>query len=741
MKYLLSYTLFAFAILSITIGWSCYKRKDYPVLKRRLFLTFALSSTWWNFWWALLLIQTNEFYGYLCRSIGMPGVILYLVLGTFLIAQWSLPGRPDLKKHFTLFSCLGFIVLPFNILPDSCDFFMEPFGMSYKFNSGFWMEAYTVYCALVGINMFIMLSFMLSKKNKRSVRILGRYLMCCCGVILLGMILDTLCPMIGIGAFPGSTLVQFIGVIFVYRAASFEYKNNITFENITDIIIHSFTTPVIITDERGILQLANASAQEFFQLDDNFANNTEILELFNFESPYSDIPLINQQFEASSRATKRDCSITIDILYDTFHEIMGYVCVIHDITERNHLIIDLTEARILADKANESKSIFLANMSHEIRTPINAVLGMDEMILREDNLDNIRNYAQNIRTAGKTLLAIINEILDFSKIESGKMELINSNFALDSMLFDLSNSIFLRAKEKNITFKSNLDSAAPKILYGDELRVKQIVMNLLTNAVKYTEKGSVHFSMSYNKIDENKIILRFIVKDTGIGIKDADMEKIFSSFKRLDDLKNRTIEGTGLGLNIVQKLLTLMGGTIQVESEYQKGSTFTVSIPIIVMDWTPIGSIDKMDQTSSPDFEPFKSSFIAPNANILSVDDNRVNLKVFKGLLKETQIHIDAVTSGEKCLDFVKKKKYDIIFLDHMMPGMDGIETLEKLKVMDDNMCKDVPVIVLTANALSGMEEQYLAHGFNGYITKPIDYDILENTILKYLPEELVHKL
>lgn len=740
MANLLSYIMIISATLSIVMGFYVLSKKDYFSSKRFLFFALALSSSWWSFWFGMMIIQTVPYYGYLCRSVAMPGVFAYLILASILMVKCGNLNK-KISSFITFFSYFGIILLPFNVMPDGCTFYLESFGMAYKFNSdNLWMSAYTIYSIIIGINMLIITISMFSKKNRRSQQILSRFFLCCLLAIAAGMILDTVCPILGIGAFPGSTLTQFFGTFFVFLAIRFEYRNNVTFAKISDMILHAVTTPVVITGEDGHLLLANDAAVEFLDINEKTLNKYFFPLFFEDRTIFHQHPKSVKAVEAKTLHSNRDCSISIDEFTDDFKDTLGYIIVIRDVTERNRLIADLTEARILADRANESKSIFLANMSHEIRTPINAVLGMDEMILRENDLDNIRNYAQNIRTAGKTLLAIINEILDFSKIESGKMELVNANFALDTSLFDLTNSIFLRAKEKNLTFETDLDPSTPKILYGDEIRVKQIVMNLLTNAVKYTEKGTVHLTMSYNKIDDNKIILRFIVKDTGIGIKEEDMSQLFASFKRLDDLKNRSIEGTGLGLNIVDSLLNLMGGTIQVESEYKKGSTFTVSLPIMVMDWSPIGSIEKMDKLS-PEFVPFKADFIAPEATILSVDDNRVNLKVFKGLLKETQIRIDAVTSGEQCLEFVKKKKYDIIFLDHMMPGMDGVETLEKLRTLENNLSKDAPVIVLTANALNGVEEKYYGYGFDGYLAKPIDYDALEAMIKKLLPSELIHKV
>ncbi len=379
-------------------------------------------------------------------------------------------------------------------------------------------------------------------------------------------------------------------------------------------------------------------------------------------------------------------------------------------------------------------------MSHEIRTPINAVLGMNEMILRECKDEQLLSYAANIQSSGKTLLFLINDILDLSKIESGKMEIIPVEYELFDLLLDLWNVIYMRANEKNLKINFLIDETLPKTLYGDDVRVKQIVTNLLTNAVKYTPEGEVELKVNYQKDQDNTILLIISVKDTGIGIKQEDMGRLFEDFRRLDEGKNRKIEGTGLGMNITLSLLKLMGGDINVESEYQKGSVFTVKIPQKVVNNEPCGSFEKARNMQRQGKLGSQESFEAPQANILVVDDNAMNLTVFKSLLKRTKVNVVTASSGKECLELVKKSPYHIIFMDHMMPEMDGIETLHEIKKLTDFPNDGVPIIVLTANALSGARESYLAEGFTDFLTKPIDGDKLEKMIVYYLPKEIVHK-
>ncbi len=409
----------------------------------------------------------------------------------------------------------------------------------------------------------------------------------------------------------------------------------------------------------------------------------------------------------------------------------------------------LNEARKEADDANNAKSIFLSNMSHEIRTPLNAVLGMNEMILRESEDYSITEYALEIKNSGEKLLALINEILDFSKIESGKFDIVQTNYALSSIVIDLVNTFKFKALEKGLEFEVKVSPEIPNLLNGDELRIKQILTNLIGNAIKYTQTGKVTLKFDYieQKPDENSyfprkentILLKVDVEDTGQGIREDDMNKLFGDFQRLNIMKNRETEGTGLGLAISTQLLKLMNGTISVKSVYGSGSTFSVTIPQVVLSKIQIGEIDINKHTAEKQDISYKELLTAPEAKILSVDDTPVNLLLLKNLLKRTMIQITDCTSGKQMLELIKTNKYDLIFLDHMMPEMDGIEALHKAKEQEQNMSKDAPYIVLTANAISGMKEKFIKEGFNDYLSKPIRSTELEEMLLKYLPKEKVH--
>lgn len=387
--------------------------------------------------------------------------------------------------------------------------------------------------------------------------------------------------------------------------------------------------------------------------------------------------------------------------------------------------------------ARAAQAKFLANMSHEIRTPINAVVGMNEMILRESDISTIHEYALNIQSASSMLLGLVNDILDFSKIEFGQLELVEDRYNISNLINTEILLLKARANDKAIATRLDIDRNIPAGLYGDELRIKQIVTNVLSNAVKYTQEGSVSFKASFDWIDEEHIMLCFRVADTGVGIREEDLSKLFDSFKRLEQNKNKNIEGTGLGLNIARQLVELMQGSIEVESIYGKGSVFTIKIPQQVTDKTPMGDQDVAAQEEQKSV-PESRRFTAPEAKILAVDDNNMNLAVVKGLLKRTQVQLDLASGGKECITLAEKKKYDIIFMDHMMPDMDGIETLQTLRNDPTNPNHKAVVIALTANAVAGCKEMYLEYGFDEYISKPIQIDRLESLMLQFLPKDLI---
>ncbi len=388
-----------------------------------------------------------------------------------------------------------------------------------------------------------------------------------------------------------------------------------------------------------------------------------------------------------------------------------------------------------ANASNKAKSDFLANMSHEIRTPMNAIIGMDEMILREKVSDKVRKYALDIQSAGKTLLSIINDILDFSKIESGKMELIPVDYGFSSVMNDVVNMTMKKAKDKGLEYNLKVSKDIPSVLRGDEIRIRQVMLNLINNAIKYTHEGSVSIDVSF---DNATHMLWVVVSDTGIGIKNEDLGKLFGSFQRLEEDKNRNIEGTGLGLNITMRLVKMMDGTIGVNSKYGEGTTFTAQMKQEVIDRTPVGdfadNLAKMHQSG----QEYRPALFAPKAKILVVDDNDMNLEVFEALLEDTKIKVTTAESGSECIEILKEKSFDLIFLDQMMPGMSGVQTLEVIH--NENLAKDTTIIALTADAIVGARENYIKEGFSDYLSKPVMYEALEEMLIRYLDPSLIER-
>ena len=397
---------------------------------------------------------------------------------------------------------------------------------------------------------------------------------------------------------------------------------------------------------------------------------------------------------------------------------------------------ELQEAYAVAESASQAKSDFLSSVSHEIRTPMNAILGLDELILRETSEDNIKGYAFDIRGAGNTLITLINDLLDMSKIEAGKMELVPTAYEFSSMLNDVVNMIQTKADQKGLELVLDIDENIPRILFGDEIRIKQILVNILSNAVKYTREGKVELSIKVMNVFGDIVLLKTEVTDTGIGMKPEAINHLFDPFERMDKVKNRHIEGTGLGMTITGKLLRLMDSALLVDSEYGKGSKFSFEILQRIEDKEPIGNYRSAFKRLREKNVIYNSRLTASGVKILVVDDNEINLAVFEGLLKNTGIEVVSLLSGEEALNSSAREKFDLIFLDHMMPDLDGVETLRLMEKNPDDKNKETPKIVFTANAIAGVRNEYIEIGFDDYIAKPVDPEKLEKTIIRFLPKE-----
>ena len=471
-----------------------------------------------------------------------------------------------------------------------------------------------------------------------------------------------------------------------------------------------------------------------------FANDVALGILPELKLPNQQSRIINQIYRSNKKVIhlgSRQYSISVVPFYDK-NTLKGYNLWLYDKTEEQEYNKHLLELKEQAEEANKAKTMFLANMSHEIRTPMNAIMGTTEMILRENISESVENHANSIRNAGNILISIINDILDFSKIESGKMNVNDVNYKPGFLIKDITDSIRPKLEEKGIMFEIHVKDTLPKVLHGDETHVRQIFTNLLTNAVKYTQRGYVAMNVDWEQ-QNGLALLRVSVEDSGCGISEENLKTLFNSFERADMIKNQTIEGTGLGLAITKRLIESMGGSISVKSTYGEGSVFSFYIYQGVVDYTPTGDFNVLTEKEEEELKSNNESFIAPMAKVLAVDDNVTNIKVIQGILSMYQIRVDTATSGQECLEKLEKNHYHLILMDQMMPIMDGIETTRRIRELPDKDIRNVPVIALTANAIRGAREMFLENGFQDYISKPMDINVLEKILRKYLPTEFIH--
>ncbi len=589
----------------------------------------------------------------------------------------------------------------------------------------------------IGVYLFIFVMVGTKKiKYKRDVRFIIRAIASNL-LILVATLPDTIMPVLGMPSYPSSGYGVFVAFMLMNYTALHYNTFSLTTDNISKYVYSIINNGVLVFDNDMKLQLINDSAKRLIGIIDDEKNifPWDVLEISEeqTENMYQRIlggEVIYEKCKAIRTGTS--CQVVPAVAKDENDEPYCMILVLSDLTIEDRMMNQIVAA-------NNAKSEFLANMSHEIRTPINAVLGMNEMIQRESDDEKVLEYSSDIQSAGRNLLSIINDILDFSKIESGKMEVVCAEYEFTPVINDLFNVISFKAEEKGLDIKFEIDQRIPSRMYGDDVRIRQIITNLLTNAVKYTHQGSVTLQIRLaggQKIVKGQTVNLFVsVIDTGIGIKEEDLNELFTSFARIDESTNRNIEGTGLGINITSSLLELMNSRLQVKSEFNKGSEFFFVLEQTVVDERPIGEYTNKSEKVTNAIEA-ESKQIAPNAKVLIVDDTPMNLKVEANLLKRTKAMVETAESGIDALEMLSKNKYDIVFLDHMMPKMDGIETLHIAK--EKGYIKDIPVIALTANAIAGAREQYLEAGFDDYLSKPVRGAEIEDMLYRYISNDLI---
>ena len=723
-----------FSTIIAICGISYFMREKNAGALRYYMLVMGFFGALWSGGYGIMGFTETREAAAVFRTVGLVGVAGFMMTEALMIAYMVELPKWLFRAYAMIFGIFAVVDLYF-FIPDRHTFVRLNGRMCYYSTNSFGRMVHSIFLAFVAVTMIAMAILWVHKEKPKRQSYYVRAAILANIAILFSIIPDTILPMLGKPSFPSSAYGMFLTYMITWFWATRFNAFSITVGNLSQYIYESANTAILIFDEYFRLVLANPYGQELLGI--KKIENQKLMQLF--QGTEAEFGRIKDGILRDNKGVAElvsvhgaiSCSLNFSVARDFHDDPYCIVCFVYDLTKEKNMLEEVV-------RANEAKSQFLANMSHEIRTPINGILGMDSVLLKECHDENLREYAKNIQSAGQSLLSIINDILDISKIESGKMEILTIRYQLFSVLNDCYNLTKIKLQNKPVSFIMQINEKLPSWLYGDEVRIRQIINNFLSNAVKYTKEGNITFELDFEEKTDEQILLVITVRDTGIGIKEEDLGKLFESFTRIEEKRNRNIEGTGLGLNLTKNLVNLMGGEVFAESTYGKGSCFTAKIPQKIADAKPMGDFGKRYQQYLSTSDDDKLSFLAPDAKILVVDDVTMNLKVVEGLLKATKIQIDTAVSGSECLECVKTTPYQMIFLDHMMPEMDGLETLEHMKNLADNPNAQTPVIMLTANAIVGAKEEYIEAGFTDYLTKPIRETELLEMILKYLPEELV---
>ena len=723
-----------FSTIIAICGISYFMREKNAGALRYYMLVMGFFGALWSGGYGIMGFTETGEAAAVFRAVGLVGVVGFMMTEALMVAYMVELPKWLFRAYAMIFGIFAVVDLYF-FIPDQHTFVRLNGRMCYYSTNSFGRMVHNIFLAFVAVTMIAMAILWVHKEKPKRQSYYVRAAILANIAILFSIIPDTILPMLGKPSFPSSAYGMFLTYMITWFWATRFNAFSITVGNLSQYIYESANTAILIFDEYFRLVLANPYGQELLGI--KKIENQKLMQLFqgtDAESGRIKDGILRDNKGVAELVSVHgaiSCSLNFSLARDFHDDPYCIVCFVYDLTKEKNMLEEVV-------RANEAKSQFLANMSHEIRTPINGILGMDSVLLKECHDENLREYAKNIQSAGQSLLSIINDILDISKIESGKMEILTIRYQLFSVLNDCYNLTKIKLQNKPVSFIMQINEKLPSWLYGDEVRIRQIINNFLSNAVKYTKEGNITFELDFEEKTDEQILLVITVRDTGIGIKEEDLGKLFESFTRIEEKRNRNIEGTGLGLNLTKNLVNLMGGEVFAESTYGKGSCFTAKIPQKIADAKPMGDFGKRYQQYLSTSDDDKLSFLAPDAKILVVDDVTMNLKVVEGLLKATKIQIDTAVSGSECLECVKTTPYQMIFLDHMMPEMDGLETLEHMKNLADNPNAQTPVIMLTANAIVGAKEEYIEAGFTDYLTKPIRETELLEMILKYLPEELV---
>lgn len=739
MRYIFPSILYTCGILALYFAFRILFSKDRKDFDNRLIAIMCIGSSIWSLGFGTLFLQTSPEMAWRCRVFGMIGTFLYLIMAQILVCHISGISR-RLSCLFVNLSLLGIPIYFLTIDKSQVSYMTGFFGMTYSFKPGLVNNLYMTYTVVVTLCIFIVSIYMVCFSKVNRIRAFGKRILLMILLMCFGTTLDTLFPLLGIPAIPGSTMTQFWGMTVLFLAVRANTRSKISVANMSEFIYYSLTIPILVFDADYRLQIVNDAAAEFLDFNPNILlqKSISIRQLFDVEEAAAfDFQGNCKNVDSRCGRNQLYCNLAINKVFDHYNDIIGYIIIITDLSEQMKNMQVLEEAKLEAEAANRSKSTFLANMSHEIRTPMNAIMGFSELILKMDIDRKVREYVSDIKSSCQNLLAVINDILDISKLDSGKMELSCSNYYTYTLFQDVMHIIDIQARKKGLKFTMDIDSQVPHELYGDKTRIRGILLNILNNAIKYTNEGSVTFTVKVLEKEGDNVTLSYRISDTGIGIKEDAREHLFENFTRFDRQKNSDIEGTGLGLAIVKGSVHLMGGTIEVDSTYGKGSTFTVTLTHKVIDARPMEYIPENSQGSSS-LNTREMRIL--DTRVLVTDDNQINLKVIKNTLEYYGFEVDTAASGPDAIALCRCTDYDLVFMDQMMPNMDGIEAMRQIRTISEHYASGGAgkIIVLTANAIAGMRKELVAKGFDEYLGKPVNFRELERVITTFIPAEKI---
>ncbi len=739
MRYIFATILFVFTIIAFFYATRILYNKNFKT-KTFILLTFlSIASALWGLGYGITLISSSESLSFIFTLISLLGFILFIIANQTTICIFQ-KTKSALKTLCTLLAVeLSTGIILFCVLSTKTNH-----QFSYTNNelhisfSPLANIILSIYIIGIVVALLVMSINLLSKKYSKRFNALGKAILVVIGLIVIGVISDILISIIE----PSynlsiCTLLQFVGLEIMYHALHKFGQNAIRLENVANYIFDNYDVPFFVFDDKHSLKFMNNSAINNVGSNCNVGDNEkDVWENIFHQSVPEDInekccelPLVLE----TSNETKHFI-LTTNPFFNEYEDFIGYIVTATNITSQ------IESAK--HEEAAAIKTQFLANMSHEIRTPLNSILGFNDAIIQNPaDTNKVKVYSNNIHEAGENLKDIINSILDISKIEMGQLEIVSKEYNFVELLDNLVSMFELLSSKKGLEFNTKIDSSLPQWMIGDERHLRQVLTNILSNAVKYTDKGSITLEIKVldKKPPLNNIL--FAVTDTGKGIKEEDQAKLYEKFQRLDTEHFKHVEGSGLGMSIVQMTLKAMNSKIQLNSTYNEGSTFYFELEQLSMKEETIGNFQiRRQENANKEFQSI--NFRAPEAKILIVDDVEMNIDATIALLEFTNMNLDKALSGKEAIDKIKQEKYDIIFMDHMMPDLDGIETTKAIRNLsieyNDAYYASVPIVALTANAIVGMKEMYQNASMQDFISKPIEISSIISVIKRWLPEDKI---